>query len=193
MNYLTTKQSDTDQLIHYLQGNSEVILSPKLEELLKRYESCADLIKQWGSRHKVVPILMKRFGISTAQAYRDFSDCQEIFGSTPRSSKDFYLDILLGNITETRNKALLKQDFKTVAACDKNMLFTIQEYFQDESIPWEKLQPQNIVMGWFPELSKVEIPDNWQEIVSKMVEKKKRNVTALSVTDVEDENNNPTG
>lgn len=183
---LLTTHTDVDLIVQHLQGNINAQLSPALEEQLKRYEVCADLIKQWGSRHKVVPIMIKRFSISTAQAYRDFADCQEVFGSTPRSSRDFYLDILLGNITETRNKAIENKDFKTAAACDRNMLLVVQEYFQDQSIPWEKVQPQNIMMGWFPELSKIKIPDNWQSLVDDLVKKKKRNTTALDATDAEE-------
>lgn len=177
--------SDVEKIVTYLQsGDNDVILSEPLQKILKRYRFCADLIKQHGSRLKVVPMLIREFGISEAQAYRDFQDTTYVFGSTPRSSKDFYLDMLLGNIVETRNKAIAKEDFKSAASCDKNMLVAIQEYFKDQSIPWDKVQPPNLTFGFFPELTNVNIPDNWQVIITNIINTK-RSVNTSGIPEAE--------
>jgi hypothetical protein len=179
--------SDTEKIIQYLQsGDTDIQLSADLEQILKRYTKCADLIKQYGSRLKVVPMMMQLFQISQAQAYRDFDNTSYVFGSTPRTSKDFYLDLLIGNIVETRTKAMTKDDFRAAAACDKNMLAVLQEYFKDQSIPWEKVQPPNMIFGFFPELTKVDVPDNWNEVIQKLIARKTKAIDA-DYTEIKDE------
>lgn len=178
--------SEVEQIIQYLQsGDKDVALSPDLEAILKRYTYCADLIKQYGTRLKVVKMMMTTYKYSQAQAYRDFENTSYVFGSTPRSSKDFYLDLLLGNIVETRTKALSREDYKAAAACDKNMLAVLQEYFKDQSIPWEKVQPPNMIFGFFPELTNVVVPENWQDVISKLISKKNK-VIDTDFSDVPD-------
>ena len=194
MKQLTT-HSDADLIRRYLtEPSSDVELSDALKFKLNRLTRCADLIKQYGSRIKVTSALMKEFDLSPNQAYHDFQDTQEVFGSTPRNSRDFYLDILLGHITETRTKAMDKGDLKTVASCDKNMLLTIAEYFKNESIDWNKVQIPSITVGFFPQLSNVVVPENWREQVNELIEKKKKSQTTIftdaTVLKDEDESEN---
>jgi hypothetical protein len=186
-------RSESDLIIQYLQDpTGEFQLTDALKQTLHRLSRCADLIKQWGSRQKVVPMLMHEFDIGQAQAYRDFGDCQEVFGSTPRNSRDFYLDILIGHISETRQKALAKDDFKTAASCDKNMILVISEYFKNETIDWNKVQMPSVLIGFFPELSNVVVPDDWRQQIDRLLAKK-RNSSHLPATDAEIISDDTTG
>jgi hypothetical protein len=177
MKQLTTR-SETDDIIAHLQFTGEPEkcpkLSKKLQDKLKRLYRCADLIKAYGSRLKVAPMLENEFGISRATAYRDFQDTQVIFGTTLKSSKDFWLDVLLGMMMESRTKAMLKNDFRSVAAIEKNMTEAIKKLAGDQkTLPFDQVQPVSVMIGFFPELTKVELPDNLEEQVAKLLKNRK--------------------
>lgn len=179
MKQLTTR-SDTDEIIAYLQFDGDVEhaprLSKKLKEKLKRLYRCGELIRVYGTRNKVCPMLEKEFGISRQAADRDFQQCQTVFGTTLKSSKDFWLDVLLGFMIESRNKAMVKGDMRSVAQIEKNMKEAIKDLAGDEkSLPFDKVQPVQVQIGFFPELTKVKLPEDWEDQVKKLMKNKKKN------------------
>lgn len=180
--------TDVDLILHHLSDKSgESKLPEDLKKKLDRLHFCADLIRQHGSRLKVVPILRKKYDISQRQAYQDFQDTQEIFGSTPPSSKDFWVDILLGFIMETRHAAFQKKDFRAVTAAEKNLFNTIAEFFKGDQIPYDKIQPPPILLGFFPELSNVQIPADLDDQVKKLVAEKKIQIERIPEAEIIEE------
>lgn len=173
-----TTQDDSDTIIQYLQDKTgNAILSKKLQEKLDRMHVCCDLIRQYYSRGKVVPMLKKQFALSDASAYRLFEETTYIFNVTQSSPKDFYLDMLLGEIKETKRKCLAgtKPDLRSAAACDKNMAMVIKEFGGSNiSQLYEKLQVPVLQIGFFPELMNFELPENWQQMVDKLKKSKLR-------------------
>lgn len=190
MKQLTT-HTDTDKIIAFLQDNSgNVKLSKKLEEKLERFYRCSALIKQYGSRLKVCPMLEKEFGISKAQAYRDFSDTQQVFGESSKGSREFWLDIILGMMMETRKRAKDAGDNKTAAAVEKNMVSAVKDLLGDkENDAYENLQPVNIMMGFFPETLKTELPDDLEDQIKNLLKPKRNsnlNIEDAKVVDDEE-------
>lgn len=175
MKALTTK-SDNDLIIEYLtQDGDETRLSKALQLKLERMDSCRDLIKTYGSRTRVAPVLQKQFGISKAQAYRIIEDTQVVYGTTQKTSREFWLDIILGFIIDDRKKALLKGDFKSAAVMQKNMITAIEKLAgTNESIPFEKVQPPPVVIGFFPETLKVELPEDWEDQIKQIIKPKRK-------------------
>jgi len=179
---LLNTHSDKDKIIRHLQGDDSFELSDALLEKLKRYECAADLIKQYGTRHKVVPMLIKIFGISKRAAYLDFEETQEVFGTSSKNSKNFYIDMIFGMMVETRKKAYAKNDFKTAATVEKNMTDLVQGYFGDKDTPdYSLVQPPSFFLGFFPEELKTELPADWEEQAKKFV----INQNAASIVDAE--------
>lgn len=175
MKILTTK-TDNEKIIEFLiQDGDDIRLSKSLQEKLERMDFCHDLIKKYGSRTRVAPQIMKMYAVSKAQAYRIFQDTQDVFGSTQKTSREFWLDILLGFMMESREKASKKGDFRSVSAIEKNMASAVEKLAGNkDSVPFEKVQPPPIMIGFFPETLKVELPDDWEEQVKKIIQPKRK-------------------
>lgn len=173
---MMTTKTDNEKIIEFLtHDGDEIKLSKKLQEKLARMDKCHDLIKRYGSRTRVAPILMRDYDISKAQAYRIFQDTQDVFGSTQRTSREFWLDIVLGFMIDSRAKATLKGDFRSVQAIEKNMVVAVEKLAGDhKAIPFEKVQPAPVMLGFFPENTKVELPEDWEDQVKKIIAKKRK-------------------
>ena len=182
--------TDKDYIVDFLLHGGETELSPRQQAKLARLQKCADLIKEYGSRLAVVPRMVKLFSFEDPKyndkaAYADFEDTQEIFGTTPQSSRDFWVDIVLGFMIETRNKANRNDDVKTAAVAEKNMVSLIKDFMGDkEAYNMEELQLPAYQFGFFPELLKVDLPENWESQVKALIaDKKKKN---LGLADIEE-------
>lgn len=171
-----THKTDNEKIIEYLISESEGLkLSKSLEDKYEKLDFCRDLIKNYGSRSRVCPILVKKYGISKSQAYRIFQDTQEVFGATQRTSREFWLDILIGFMIDSRNKAAKKGDFRSVATIEANMAKAIEKLAgTNENIPFEKVQPAPVMIGFMPELTKVDLPEDWEDQVKKLIKPKRK-------------------
>lgn len=174
MKTLSTK-TDNEKIIEYLlQDGDGINLTKTLQEKLSRMDFCYDQIKQYGSRLRVAPLLVNKYGISKAQAYRVIQDTQEVYGATQKTSREFWLDIILGFMIDDRKKALLKGDFRSVSAMQKNMITAIEKLAgTNESIPFEKIQPAPVMIGFFPDTLKVDLPDDWEDQVKQIIKPKR--------------------
>lgn len=185
MRKLTTKTDDEIIIEHLLKDGEKRPLSPALQKRFEMLDTCRDLIQQYGSRLRVSKLLMNTFGISKAQAYRIFESTVFVFGSSQKTTaREFWLDIIMGFIIDDRKKALIKQDYKSVAAMQKNMITAIEKFAGDnKTVPFENVQPVPVMIGFFPELTKVELPDDWESQVKELI-KPKRKIDRV-ITDAE--------
>lgn len=179
--------TDEDKIIAYLQGDTKrKRLSPKLQQKYDRYRHCSDLIRRYGSRLKVVPMMEKEYGISYAQASRDFVNTQRIFATTQETNQAFWVDILIGMILEDRAKAIKNEDFRAAATMLRTFKETIKELVGPaDVIPYEKLIPPKMVVGFFPETLNVDNPDNLDELIESFKKKIKTNTVDIDAEDVE--------
>jgi len=175
---LTTK-SESDHIISYLVNeNQRTKISKKLEEKLERYEYCRDLLKQYGSRTKVVPIMRKKYNLSRSQAVSDIEETQYIFGATSKHNREFWVDILIGEIMKTKTFAISKRDARAAATADKNMIYVIEKFMGDDGVPaFENLQPVNVLLGFFPEqVNSQKLSDEEIEQAYKRLSKTKKKI-----------------
>lgn len=167
--------SDLDIIAKHLAGElPDAQVSQAVLDKEKRLLMAKELRERYLTRLKVVPKLVENFKISESTARRDFDDACFLFGRTTFSSRDFYIDILIGWIRETRELAKKKSDAKSMATCDRNFKDLIRDFFGDnETPPFEDIQPPNIMIGFFPELLNVQLPDNWKQQVAALLAKKR--------------------
>lgn len=188
---LLTTQTDADQLILFLQGKKKGELSPKLEEKLKRLSRTADLINAHGAKRKVCHMLVNIYKVldqdySLQTAYRDYDDAQLVFGATSSFNRDFALDLLIGQITETREMAKAKKDPKTMAACEKNMSTLIEKHFATkDAFPIEEIQPPVFLLGFYPEQTGIKVPLDWEKRTQEIIKTKKRKSINFDASDAE--------
>lgn len=189
MKQLTTKTDDELIIEHLLQDGDKKPLSAALQKRLEMLDTCRDFIQQYGSRLRVTKLLMSTFKISKAQAYRVFESTVFVFGSSQKSSsREFYLDIILGFIMDDRKKALLKQDYKSVAAMQKNMITAIEKLAGDsKALPFENVQPPQVMIGFFPELTKVQLPEDWEAQVKELIKPKRKIDRVISDAEIMEE------
>lgn len=172
------KAEDNSIIIQYLQGKGN--LTAEQKETLKNCTICADLIRQHGSRLKVIPMLQKSIlikgkMITDRQAFKIFEQTQYIFNTDKSDRRDFHVDILLGYIVETRNKAIAAKDFKTAAACEKNYHQLIVDFYGTEEKPdYRKLQPPTILVGFYPKMLNTQIPSDLEKQVEELMKVRKK-------------------
>jgi len=183
---------DLDEIIMYMQGlkSEDYELSTWLEGKMKDMDTCRDLIRQYGARHKVTSMLQSMLHVSKSTAERIYQDTLYVYNTTQRTNRDFWIDHAMGMIMETRNKALIKQDMKTVAACDSNMvkLISLMSDSKDADI-YKRLTIPRVVVSFNPDQTGVELPENWEKKVQEMIKAAKdpnRNVSAFDETEFSD-------
>lgn len=148
--------TDADLIIAFLQGFGEP-LSERLVAKLARLETIQDLVRTHGSRLKIVPMLVEKYGYDAKQAYREFDECVSIFGTTIAHSQPLWVDIILGFMISTRKIALKYNDFKTAAQVEKNMLFAVEKLMKspDSGPSFEDIKPKAISIAFLPETMNV--------------------------------------
>jgi hypothetical protein len=181
--------SEVDQIVMFLENDPDHRNLPeKLNHKFKRLETCSDLIKKHGTRRKVIPIMIRIFKISTSLAYQEYNDCQMVFGSTLPSMRDYWVEVLLGLTMETRKKAIQKGDLRSASSSDKNLFNIVSEFFKGDSIPYDKIQPPTFILGFYPEMSNVNIPNDLDEQLKRLLKQKKKQVERFDEAEIiEDE------
>lgn len=145
------KLTDNDQIIAYLLGDVPANkLSKKLQLKLERLYACDNLIRQYGSRPRVIRMMITRFTdeykkinrtYSRRTAESDYSATQQIFGTLCKHDINYHVDILLERIAETRHLAKITQNATAMTRCDSNYKDTIKEFMGDKDVPdYEQIQ-----------------------------------------------------
>lgn len=181
-----TLRSDLDEILAHVQGKPGYEqISPALEEKLKRMQICRDWLAKYGGRQDVIPRIRTEFGLSRAAAYALLEDTMEYYNTTGESKgRNVWVDIILSKIFETWRKAHAKNDFKTAAICEGRMIEVVDKFFGGfEAKMYERIQPPAILFGFFPELTNVEIPDDLETQVKKLIAEKKKK--AMQIEDIE--------
>lgn len=141
--------TDSEQIIAVLQGEQDPEkLSPKLVEKLDRVHTCQSLLIRYKRVHKVVKMMVSRYGYNLATAYRDVNLTTEIFGPAQVVNKDFRRAIAEKMIEEDREYAKIKQDSKALAMSTRNYIDLHNLKGEDTELPdlssleWH----QNVIM-----------------------------------------------
>ena len=105
-------QSDVDKIKNHLYNNvvcTETAVLAKLERLKK----CDDLIRLYPQKQKVIGVIARLFGITTAKATSLYNDTIEVFGSSTNDSKQarYRLNNDIERLYDLYDKAMQKQQF----------------------------------------------------------------------------------
>jgi hypothetical protein len=119
--YKDTKR--VDQIIQYMQDDSgSVELSPDLKRHYDAMMKCDDLIRQYGSKSKVIPMLQKMLDVSRTTANIIFAETQTAFGSTAKYKKHYWVPVVMDWLADARNRAIIAKDFKSLAHIIRSMV-----------------------------------------------------------------------
>lgn len=187
---LTTQNTDVEKIVLYLQGKlKRTDLSAKVQEKVDRMKTVSDMIKKYGSRLKVVPMIERVYGLSSSQSLRIFNETLMVFSITAEQvkSRDFWIDILLGQIMVGMEKALKAGDYKAHASYVGKFKETIVDLVgDDEASKYDKIQPMPIVIGFYPEM--VMTGESTAEDLMKAArEFRKRKKKAITAVDIDHE------
>ncbi|WP_338765946.1 hypothetical protein WAF17_02720 [Bernardetia sp. ABR2-2B] len=184
MNPVTLDNLDVEIIIKALQSNNSNWLDSLTDNQKRLYERCEeakDLIHKWKSRSKVVPMLVKKFKITTTDAYVLYNNTQIIFGEhVKNNSKPFFVDILLEQIFEVYRLAQEKNDLKEMNAANKQLQVAIEKFFPEtDALLPEDINVPAIMMGFHPEILGMNLPTEveLQKKVSRILDFKKKKQT----------------
>jgi hypothetical protein len=175
-NRVLTFHSDWDQVVAYLLNKiKRTDLSPTLQEYVDRLYATDNLIREWGSRQKVRDILINRYGISRVTADQYYDRAQSTLGSTAKINQTLHVDILLGEIRKGLKASYAAKDYKAHAAYTKQYQELILKFSGNaDAALYEKFTMQPIIIGFFPEKFKRQLPDNLDEEIEKIKRGKRR-------------------
>lgn len=141
-------------------GNREVILSwyesggafeltPSQDKLRLRWESSDELLRRnlgKKRREEIVNLLMLKWNISRATAFKDIADAEYVFStSTPLNTK-YLVQIKIEALEADIRDARIAKDFKAVAMLEKVQQGYIEMYPQEH----EEKSPRNIIYNFDP-------------------------------------------
>ena len=78
----------------YVDKEGKIQLTSKEEAIRQRWSAAFALLCNYHSPQQAIPLLMKEFDISQAQAYRDIRNAINLFGDISKSEKEGYRHIL---------------------------------------------------------------------------------------------------
>ncbi|MCO6501352.1 MAG: hypothetical protein J5I47_13385 [Vicingus serpentipes] len=146
-NALTHRKVDggLEKITAFLETKGGKPLSKPLQKRLDKIDFVDNLIRNGRSPKQIITFLQKRFpseGISRATAYRIIKDAKYVYGSTNREDKEYWRSVLVDLIFDTRKRARLAGDIKTMAACDNNLFRALALDKDDPDLPdFGRIQP----------------------------------------------------
>ncbi|PXX96905.1 hypothetical protein DF185_19895 [Marinifilum breve] len=106
----------------FLYDDDRLVLSHKDQELKERWEAAFSLLCNYHSNEQSLPILMQRFGISRAAAYRDIANAKQLFGDITQSNKEADRYILNELAMKTFRMAVDNHDVEGMNRAISNMI-----------------------------------------------------------------------
>lgn len=141
------RETTLDRLRAYYKLPEKVLLTKHQQWVLQRLEAAWGLLLDAKTSEHAVAKLMRRFEVSRAQAYRDLSECKQLFGDVVKSSReaDRYLlkEMALHTYSKAKKAGELAEMNKSIATLVK--ITGIDR--ADPAMPDEEaLQPSNYVL-----------------------------------------------
>lgn len=169
-------QTDIDQIIAArLDTKNRVKLSATLQKKMNMIDHCDDLIRQYVTRKKVIPMLMNRYEISREYARQLYMETIEIYSTTAQVNKEYWIEYLIERNKKTYDVAYKRGNVTAMAMADNTLAKIVKDILpDDDSSVYEDFQLPAIEVGFYPELLKVDIPENLDEIVRELKSMKKR-------------------
>lgn len=107
---------------HCVWGEDKMPLSEKELEIKQRLDTAFSLLTTFHSPEQAIPMLTSRYGISTAQAYRDISNAKRLYGDITESSKEADRYILSEFAMRALQLATKEKDIKAMNMAIGNLI-----------------------------------------------------------------------
>ena len=144
------RETTLDKLQAYYKAfdtTSPVVLSKHQQEVLTRLDAAWTLLLNKKPEEKTITKLIKKFGISRAQAYRDLGDCKRLFGDVVKSSREADRYLLKEMAMETYSLSKKAGEFKEMNKAVDNLIKITGIQKDDANIPdAEAFLPSNYVL-----------------------------------------------
>lgn len=190
MKRLDSKYSEVDQYLAYVNDTTgEVKLSETVKRKVERWEFANNLIVQHGVCRTSINLMKEKFKIDQATVYRDFDSAMQVFGSIHRNQKEYLRHVHLQKSFALLSAAEKVGDFAAWKAALSELRRNAGFEKADPDLPdFSKIQPPRILVGFFPQLLNVPLPDDWEAQVKELVKaKRKKNLNVEDAQIVEDD------
>ncbi|WP_340074533.1 hypothetical protein [Leptobacterium sp. I13] len=111
---IKTGDSTFDKIYAYYKDPSKYPLTKKQTELKERWLAAFALRQNFHSREQASNVLMEKYDISRAQAYRDLKDAERLFGNIMKADRDGSLAILYEYSHKYLLMAVKAKDLKAI-------------------------------------------------------------------------------
>jgi hypothetical protein len=111
---LKTGDSSFDKIYAYYKDSTKYPLTPKQTDLKDRWLAAFTLRQNFHSREQAANVLMEKYEISRAQAYRDLRNTERLFGNVMKADRDGSLAILLEYSHKFLLMAIKAKDLKSI-------------------------------------------------------------------------------
>ena len=176
---MLTQKSDWEDIVnHLIQQDGNTPVSPALAKTLAMYEFIAGELSKNPSWFFVAKRLMSKYMFSNNQAFRLIEDTTKIYNTIARKQyigRDFHISNLLSDITKHYHRCVRAGNLATAEKCLRDRGEILHKFYGGyEAGLYDDLQMPNVKLGFFPELTNVEVPDNYLEIIERTLAKKKK-------------------
>mgnify|MGYP000162115730 CR=1 FL=1 len=112
----TIKTGDTtfDRIYAYYKDSTKYPLSEKQTEVKNRWLAAFTLRQNFHSREQAANVLMEKYGVKRAQAYRDLTNSERLFGNVMKADRNGSLAILLEYSHKYLLMAVKAKDLKAI-------------------------------------------------------------------------------
>ena len=111
---IKTGDSSFDKIYAYYKDSTKYPLTTKQTELKDRWLAAFTLRQNFHSREQASNVLMEKYDISRAQAYRDLKNAERLFGNVMKADRDGSLAILLEYSHKYLLMAVKAKDLKAI-------------------------------------------------------------------------------
>jgi hypothetical protein len=183
------QKSDEESIVAYLmQQDGNFKISGALREKLIRYEFCAAELRKNPSWFFVAKKMQEKYGLSENQSFRYCEATTRIYNTISRKQyvgRDFHISNLLSEVVKLYHKCIRAQDFKTAEKLLRDRSEILEKFYGGfEAGMYDDLQIPSVTIGFYPELTNVVVPPNWEYLVQKkLAQRRKEN--ELGITDAE--------
>ncbi len=119
MGLMKSKLTTFDIILQKYKSHQQEELDADQRILIDRWNYADNLIRTYQDSKTIISMLMEKFHISEATAYRDVSSAKRFFGSINIGDKDYYRTLYAEQLEEWAKQAASKMDYKTATAAIK--------------------------------------------------------------------------
>ena len=139
---IKTGDSSFDKIYAYYKDANKYPLTEKQAQLKDRWLAAFTLRQNFHSREQASNVLIEKYDISRAQAYRDLKNAERLFGNVMKADRDGALAILLEYSHKYLQMAIKAKDLKAIGKA-LDLMGKYSEVDKDNSINFNPSKLEN--------------------------------------------------